>query len=88
MCCAAAIAAEMPDILVRADLATGMVVVDGCDKACAKAILEKGGFDKFAHVQLVALGMEKGKTPVTEESITKAADAATEALAREGACGV
>jgi uncharacterized metal-binding protein len=88
MCCAAAIAAEVPDILARADLATGMVVIDGCDKACAKTILEKGGFDKFAHVQLVALGMEKGKTPVTEESITKAADAATEALAREGACGV
>ncbi|MBI5091802.1 MAG: putative zinc-binding protein [Candidatus Hydrogenedentes bacterium] len=87
MCCTAAIAAEVPDIVAKADLATGMVVIDGCDKACAKSILEKSGFDKFAYVQLISLGMEKGKTAVTEENIAKAANASAEALVRDGACG-
>lgn len=81
MCCTAAIAAEVPDILEKATFATKMVVIDGCDKACAKKIMDKGGFTEHAYVELGALGMEKGKTPVTDENIAKAAGAAAMALA-------
>jgi uncharacterized metal-binding protein len=88
MLCAAAIAAEVPDLLAKADLATGMVVIDGCNKGCAKTILTKAGFDKFAYIDVTGLGMEKGKTPVNEENINKVAEAAAEALARDGACAL
>ncbi|HOD48918.1 MAG TPA: putative zinc-binding protein [Candidatus Hydrogenedentes bacterium] len=80
MCCTAAIAAEIPDILEKAALANRLVVIDGCDKACAKQIMDKGGFNDLAHVELGSLGMEKGKTPPTEENVGKALAAAREAL--------
>ena len=81
MCCTAAIAAEIPDILEKATFATKMVVIDGCDKGCAKKILDQGGFTDHAYVELGTLGMEKGKTPVNEEDIAIAAAMAAEALA-------
>jgi len=82
MCCTAAIAAEVPEILEKATFATKIVVIDGCEKACAKGIMEKGGFTDFAHVPLGTLGMEKGKTAVDDANIARAAAAASEALAR------
>ena len=85
MCCTAAIAAEIPDILEKAAFVAGIVVLDGCDKACAKAILDRGGFADYAYVELGAAGMEKGKTPVSEESVARAAAVAREALANHNA---
>lgn len=81
MGCAAAIAAENPEVLEKAASATKIVVLDGCDKACAKKILEQGGYPDCAHVELGTLGMEKGKTPVNADTIARAAAAASEALA-------
>lgn len=81
LCCTAAIAAEIPDILKRATFATKIVVLDGCDKACARKILEQGGFTGLVYVELGTLGMEKGKTPVDEENIARATAVASEALA-------
>ena len=83
MCCTAAIAAEIPDIMEKAALANRIVVIDGCEKSCAQKILDKGGFDDYAYVELGALGMEKGKTPVAQENVAKAAAATNEALARD-----
>jgi len=88
MLCANAIAAEVPELLAKADLATGMIIIDGCNKACAKTVLTKAGFDKFAYVEVTALGMEKGKTLVTDKNIAIVARAAAEALARDGACSL
>ena len=82
MCCAAAIAADVPDIIEKTSSASKMVVIDGCDKACAKKILDNGGFPDYAYVELGALGMEKGKTPVNDENISKAFAAAIDAPAR------
>ena len=80
MCCTAAIAAEIGEILEKAAFASKIVVIDGCDKVCAKKILDKGGFAGHAHVELGALGMEKGKTPANEQNIVLAANAAIDAL--------
>ena len=80
MCCTAAIGADIPDIVGKTRGAARIVVLDGCDHECAKKIMEKAGFEHFAHVQLEALGMEKGKTPVTEGNIARAVDAAGAAL--------
>jgi len=83
MCCTAAIAAEVPEILQKTRGAARIAVLDGCEKECARKILEKAGFTVHAYAQLVEAGMEKGKTPVTEENIAKATALAAEALARE-----
>ncbi len=86
MSCAAAVAANVPKIMEKTQAASQILVLDGCDHDCSRTILEKGGFTGFAHVRLQDLGMQKGKTPVTEENITKAASAGAEALAKQAAC--
>jgi uncharacterized metal-binding protein len=84
VCCTAAIAAEIPEILERTTFATKTAVIDGCDKACAKKIMDKGGFAGYAYLELGTLGMEKGKTPANDANIARAADAAAEALNESG----
>ncbi|MCC6694769.1 MAG: putative zinc-binding protein [Candidatus Hydrogenedentes bacterium] len=84
MCCTAAIAARIPEILQKTKGAAALVVLDGCEKECARKVLEEAGFTAHAYVQLVRAGMEKGKTPASEENTAKAAAWATEALANAG----
>lgn len=84
MSCAAAIAAKVPQILERTAAADHILVIDGCDKACAKTIVESGGFP-HAYLQLGTIGMEKTKTPVTEANIMRAKDAAAVNLAERKA---
>ena len=48
-----------------------ILAIDGCPLHCARNTLEQAGFTKFEHLCLSDLGMEKGKTPVTEEPIAK-----------------
>ena len=80
MCCTAAIAAEIPDILENAAFASRIVAIDGCDKACVKRILDAGGFTDYVYVELGTLDMQKGKTPPSEQTVARAVSAALEAL--------
>ncbi len=57
-----------------------MLVVDGCDSDCAKKTMEFGGFSQFIHFRVSDLGLEKGKTPVTDERIELVAAKLREAL--------
>jgi uncharacterized metal-binding protein len=72
MCCIAAIGAEIPEILETTSNAAAILAIDGCDKNCARIILEKAGFTDFQHMQLEELGMKKGESPVTEERVEQA----------------
>lgn len=69
MCCIASVAAEIPDILETTRNAEDILAIDGCDKDCAKIILNKAGFPNFKHLQLETLGMKKGESPVTEKRV-------------------
>jgi uncharacterized metal-binding protein len=69
MFCLAGIAGKVELIEVNARLADRILVVDGCDSDCAKKTMEFGGFTDFVHLRVSDLGMEKGKTPVTDERI-------------------
>jgi len=73
MCCVAAIAADIEDIVAKARGASWIVALDGCTKNCAKIILEKGGFRDFGYLQLEDMGFEKGKSPATEERVEQVA---------------
>ena len=83
MCCVAAVAAGIPDIVDKARGAARIAVIDGCDHECAKKVMNGAGFTNLAHVELGALGMEKGKTPPPEERVASAAAHLREALAGE-----
>jgi uncharacterized metal-binding protein len=69
MFCLAGIAGKVELIEVNTRGADRILVVDGCDSDCAKKTMEFGGFTGFIHLRVSDLGMEKGKTPVTDERI-------------------
>jgi uncharacterized metal-binding protein len=73
MFCLAGIAGKVELIEVNTRGADRLLVVDGCDSDCAKKTMELGGFTEFVHLRVSDLGLEKGKTPVTEERIAMVA---------------
>ena len=70
MCCASAVAAEIPEIIELTRNAHRILAIDGCSKNCTKIILEKAEFSNFDHLQLETLGMIKKESPLTDERIT------------------
>jgi uncharacterized metal-binding protein len=75
MYCLAGIGGRVSGIMATTASAAKLLAIDGCPLNCAKNSLEQAGFKKYAHLQLVELGMEKGKTPPTPEKIAKAVTA-------------
>jgi uncharacterized metal-binding protein len=75
MYCLAGIGGRVSGIMATTESASKILAIDGCPQNCARKTLEQGGFRKYEHIQLSDLGMEKGKTPPTPESIAKAAAA-------------
>ena len=82
MFCLAGIAGKVELIEVNTRAADRMLVVDGCDSDCAKKTMEIGGFADFIHFRVSDLGMEKGKTPVTEELVAMVAGKLRELLGK------
>ncbi len=80
MFCTVGIGGRVSGITETAKSASKILAIDGCPLSCAKNCLEQAGFANFAHLKLADLGMEKGKTPVTEENIAAAARKGVEML--------
>jgi uncharacterized metal-binding protein len=76
MCCTAAIAAKIPEVLDKTKGAEKLLAIDGCSKECTKIVLEKEGFNMFDYLQLEDMGMEKGKSPATPDRIDTVLNAA------------
>jgi len=83
MFCLAGIAGKVELIEVNTRGADRILVVDGCDSDCAKKTMEFGGFTDFIHLRVSDLGMEKGKTPVTDERIARVAAKLRDLLGRQ-----
>jgi uncharacterized metal-binding protein len=73
MFCLAGIAGKVELIEVNTWGADRILVVDGCEIDCARKTMEFGGFTGFIHLRVSDLGMEKGKTPVTDDRIAMVA---------------
>lgn len=83
MSCSAAIGAQIPDILDTVRSAKKFLVMDGCEKECGRACFEKADFGGFIHLQLGRdMGMEKRKTPPTEERVDSVVKKAIELFAQ------
>lgn len=57
MCCSAAVAADIPEIIENTKEADRILALDGCPKECVKTILQKTGFPDFKHLQLETVGL-------------------------------
>jgi uncharacterized metal-binding protein len=71
MFCLAGTGGRVSGIMKTAKSAEKILAIDGCSLNCVKNCLEQAGFSNFTHLQLADLGLEKGKSPATEENIVK-----------------
>ncbi len=69
MFCLAGIGGRVPFILDNMKAVGEIWAIDGCQEDCAKRTLELGGFTVSKHVRVTDCGLEKGKSPATEESV-------------------
>lgn len=69
MYCLTGIGGRIGGIMKTTETADKVLVIDGCPLNCAKKAMEAAGFVTFSHLRLVDLGIEKGKSPATEERI-------------------
>jgi uncharacterized metal-binding protein len=80
MFCTAGLGGRISGILKTTEAAEGVLAIDGCSLNCVKSSLEQAGFTAFKHLQLADLGLEKGKSPATEESVNRVATRAAEMI--------
>ncbi len=71
MACLASVGAHISGFIESAKGAEENITIDGCPTACAKKILEHIGVTPPQSYILTGMGVEKGKTPVTEEIINE-----------------
>ena len=83
MFCLAGIGGRIGGIMKSTEAVAKILAIDGCPLDCVKGCLEQAGFTSFQHLQLADLGMEKGKSPATEERIAQATAAGAEALKQQ-----
>ena len=69
----AGIGGRVSGIMKTTEAADAILVIDGCALDCAKGCLDQAGFGRYVHLRVTDLGMEKGKSPVSDESIAKVA---------------
>lgn len=80
MYCLAGIGGGVSGIVESTKSADKVLVIDGCPVECARRTMEKAGFSGFMHLQLGQIGLEKGKTPVTPDSIATVVEKGTHLL--------
>jgi len=80
MFCTVGLGGRISGILKTTETADSVLAIDGCPLNCVKSSLEQAGFTAFQHLQLADLGLEKGKSPATEESVNKVAVRAAEMI--------
>ncbi len=73
MFCLAGVGGRVKPIMEATQAAKMILAIDGCPLNCARNTLEQAGFKDFEHICLADIGMEKGKTPATEEAVAKVA---------------
>ncbi len=67
-------------IMETARKAATILAIDGCSLDCVKNTLRWFNFKDYRHVRVTDLGLETGKSPVSEENIGKVAAAGAEDL--------
>lgn len=69
MFCLAGIGGRVSGIMKTTEAASDILAIDGCPLNCVKLCLEQAGFSDFKHLQLDELGLQKGQTDVSRETI-------------------
>lgn len=81
MFCLAGVGGRVPAIIERTSNADTILAIDGCELDCVKECVEHAGFECTEHIRLSDLGMEKGKTAVSDENVERVVVCAAAKLA-------
>jgi uncharacterized metal-binding protein len=81
MFCLAGVGGRIPDMVERARSAKTLLVIDGCEKDCARLTLEGAGFDALVHLRVTDNGFVKGQAPPSIHNVVAVANKAAEKLA-------
>ena len=84
MFCLAGVGGRVSSIMKTTEVADKILAIDGCPLDCVKNSLEQAGFTKFEHLQLAEMGLEKAKSPVSDDAVEKVAAKGKQMLA--GGC--
>jgi uncharacterized metal-binding protein len=68
MFCLAGIGGRVSGIIKSTQDAAKILAIDGCSLDCTKLCLEETAFTEFNHMRVTDLGLEKGKSPATDEN--------------------
>jgi uncharacterized metal-binding protein len=82
MSCLAGIGGRVKSLVMRAENAGHILVIDGCPLNCAAHTLKLAGFTKFDSLELHKIGIRKGSCPVTDERISAGVDAAKQIISQ------
>jgi uncharacterized metal-binding protein len=69
----AGIGGRVEPIMQKSQGASQILAIDGCGLDCVKNTLANAGIHNFKQLRVTDLGLEKGKSPVNEENISKVA---------------
>jgi len=84
MSCLAGIGGRVKSLVMKAENAERILVVDGCPLNCAAHTLRLAGLQNFDHLELHKIGIRKGSCPVTEEKVATGVQAAKKILSGVG----
>jgi uncharacterized metal-binding protein len=81
MFCLAGIGGRVSGIMETTKAAAKILAIDGCPLECTRKSLEEAGINEFEHLRLTDLGMKKGQSPVSDESVDKVVTCGKQRLA-------
>lgn len=68
MYCLNGLGGGLDEFVDKTRAADVVLLVDGCDKECGKAVMAKCGIDEYRYVRVTDLDIEKGKPKRAEEA--------------------
>jgi uncharacterized metal-binding protein len=83
MFCLAGIGGKVEPIMSATKSASTILAIDGCSMDCVKNCLQQTSFNDFQHLRITDIGMEKGKSPVTEERVASVVEKVKHLLSNE-----
>jgi uncharacterized metal-binding protein len=81
MFCLAGVGGRVSGIMKRTEAAETILAIDGCPLNCVKRCLEAAGFTNYRHLQMADIGLVKGQSAMSEESISIVVQRGAELLA-------
>lgn len=76
MFCVTGVGGGVDGIMKNTESASKILAIDGCELECVKNCLQQAGFMEFEHLRVSDMGMEKGKTTVSDENVATVAERA------------